>query len=67
MKGLEIPNLGPMSVKPPAEQCQRLSGEKEDKEHEMICVVLFDCWSGECMHTAQGLAQFLRHSCNRSK
>lgn len=46
MKGLETLSLGPMCAKPPAERCQGLRGEKEDKEHEMICVVVFGCRSG---------------------
>lgn len=56
-----------MHAKNPAEQCQGLSGEKEDKEHDMIRVVLFGCWSGECVYPAQGLSQTLRHPCNRNK
>lgn len=56
-----------MHAKNPAEQCQGLSGEKEDKEHDMIRVVLFGCWSGECVYPAQGLSLTLRHPCNRNK
>lgn len=67
VKGLETLSLGAMSAKPPAQQSQGLSGEKEDKGHEMICVVLFGCWSGECRYPAQGLSQSLRYPCNSSK
>lgn len=67
MKGLETLSLGPVCAKPPAERCQGLRGEKEDKEHEMICVVVFGCRSGECMYPAQGLSESLRHPHNRNK
>lgn len=52
MKGLETLSLGPMSAEPPAERCQGVSGEKEDKEHEIIHVALFGCWSGGRMYPA---------------